>query len=73
MWALNLFWGVSESISKVSALAAVMVSVCEQKKPQLHLIKTRSQKPVNNSPAFHPQTIEPALGCTHLDSQNNLK
>lgn len=36
------------------------------------LIKTRTQNPVNKSRAFHPQTIKLELGCTHLDSRNNL-
>jgi hypothetical protein len=65
MWALNLFGGVSENIPKVSAFAEEKVSICEQKNPQIQLIKTRTQNPVNTSPAFHPQTIKLELGCTH--------
>lgn len=53
MWALNLFWGVSESISKVSAFAEVKDSIYEQKKSQIHSSKLELKIQSSISPSDH--------------------
>jgi hypothetical protein len=63
VWVLNHF-GVSTS--EVSSLADGNVSICEQESPQIYLIQTATQKPVNKSPGLDPQTIKLEFRCTNF-------